>query len=368
MIIDRAFYRETRQTTVVVTVIFLSLYLVISLVGLLSRAASGDFPGRVVFLLLALETIKNVNLILPLTMFVGILLTLGRWYRDNEMTVLGACGVSVTHFVRPAMVFAFWTALIVGLITFYLAPLSAILMDKVQNENTAAYQYGIAPGQFNRSKDGRSIFYVERSGDTPMAQLQDIFASSEQFGKTGVLVARTGYEYTDKKTGAQYLVLNNGTRYQGIPGQADYKILHYRTYALHVEPPQPVAPKVVTIDEVPTPQLVRSHKRADQAEWQWRLAKPLSLFILAPLALAFSFTDGRRGRFASLFSAILAYFAYANLLAIAHAVFQNSASPSPLGLWWVHVLFALLAGYLLWRRARNRPLMPPFWRRWRRLS
>lgn len=355
-IIDHAFYRETRQTTVVVTVIFVSLYLVISLVGLLSRAASGDFPGRAVMLLLALETIKNVNLILPLTMFVGILLTLARWYRDNEMTVLAACGVGLSHFLRPALVVAFWSAVVVSAITFYLAPLSAMLIDKVQGDNVADYQYGVAPGQFNRSKDGRSIFYVGEASRG--GQLGDIFASSEQFGKTGVLVAKTGYEYTDPNTGAQYLVLKNGTRYQGVAGQANFKILHYQTYGLHIEPPQPTPTRVLTIDEVPTSQLLKSKDRADETEWQWRIAKPLSLFVLAPLAVGLAYTDARRGRFANLFVAALIYFAYANLIGIAHAMVQNGAASIAVGLWWVHVVFIAVAAYLLRRRSWNRPLLP----------
>ncbi|MHB1951144.1 MAG: LPS export ABC transporter permease LptF [Acidiferrobacteraceae bacterium] len=356
MIIDRAFYREARQTTVVVTAIFLSLYLVISLVNLLSRAAGGEFPGHAVLILLALETLKNVNLILPLTMFAGVLLTLGRWYRDSEMTVLSACGVSVLHFVRPALVFAFWTSLLVAVITFYLAPMSAMLIDRVQSEKASSYEYGVVAGQFNRSKGGHNIFYVERTGRG--TRLHDIFASSQQFGKAGVLIARTGFEYTDEATGAQYLVLENGLRYQGVPGTGNYKILHYRTYGLHIEPPQPPAARVITIDETPTSVLWRRTDPRDEAEWQWRLAKPLSLFILAPLAIALAYTDTRASRFANLFTAVMVYFFYANMLAIAHAMLSNNALPAAAGLWWVHGLFALLAAYLLWRRVFGRPVIP----------
>ncbi|MHB1942213.1 MAG: LPS export ABC transporter permease LptF [Acidiferrobacteraceae bacterium] len=356
MILDRAFYREARQTTVAVTVIFLSLYLVISLVNLLARAANGDFPAHVVLLLLALETLKNVNLILPLAMFIGVLMTIGRWYRDSEMTVLAACGISPLHFVRPALVFAFWTALVVAMVTFYLVPMSDLLINKVQTQNESVYQYGVVAGQFNRSKGGHSIFYVERNGHG--TRLHGIFASSEQFGKAGVLIAKSGYEYTDSKTGTQYLVLRNGMRYQGIPGQANYKILHYHTYALHIKPPRPAPARVVAIDEVPTSALFSKHTRPYEAEWQWRLAKPLSLFILAPLAIALAYTDVRQGRFANLFIAVLIYFAYANMIMIANAMIVNNALSAQVGLWWVHALFAALTVYLLWRRTGNRPVIP----------
>ena len=104
--------------------------------------------------------------------------------------------------------------------------------------------------------------------------------------------------------------------------------------------------------------LLRSASPRAIAEWQWRLAQPLSLFVLAPLALVFAHTDARRGAFAPLFAAVLAYFAYANLLSIAHALLARGQEPAWLGLWWVHGLFALLAFTLFSRRAAGKTLIP----------
>lgn len=356
MIIERAFYREIVQTGFVVTSVFIVLYVVVTLVGLLAKAAAGKLPTDVIFALLGLQTVKNLSIILPLAMFVGILMTLSRWYRDSEMTVLAACGIGLMNFLRPAWLVAAAFAVIVGLVSFYFAPLATGIIAKIRAENSDAYQAGILPGEFQRSKKDGAIFYVENVDED--GALHNIFAHSPQLGRLGVVVAQSGYHYTDPRTDEHYLVLENGKRYEGIPGKADYRILSYESYAMRVESPAK-QPRGMSLEETPTLELLRSEDATRRAEWQWRLAKPLALIVLAPLALVFAYTDARRGRFANLFTAMALYFLYANLLGFAHALLKQGRIDPAIGLWWVHALMALFAAYLLWRRAHHRPLLPP---------
>ena len=357
VIVHKAFYREVTQTTLLVTLTFLTLYMVVSLVKLLSEAASGEFPAHVVFALLGLELLKNLAMILPLTVFIGLLLTMARWYRDNEITVLAACGVGLTRLLRPTFVWITAVAALIGAVAFYLAPMAALLLHKIKLENTSAYAAGIVPGRFNHTRDGRAIFYVGRVGTS--GRLHNIFVSSAQFGKSGVLIAKRGYEFKNRNTGAHFLVLLNGRRYQGIPGHADYRILRYRTYALRIKRRAfAPTPTNLTRDEVPTLTLLRSSDPRAIAEWQWRLAQPLSLFILAPLALVFAYTDSRKGAFAPLFTAILAYFGYVNLLSISEALLVRGQEAPWLGLWWVHGIFLVLGATLFMRRAGGKTLLP----------
>ena len=355
MIVNRAFYREIVQTGFVVTAVFVVLYVVITLVSLLAKAAAGKLPADVIFALLGLQTVKNLSVILPLAMFVGILMTLSRWYRDSEMTVLAACGIGLMHFLRPAWVIAGVFAIIVGLVSFYFAPLATSVIAKIRAENTDAARAGILPGEFQRSKKDGAIFYVESVDED--GALRNIFAHSPQLGRLGVVVAQSGYHYTDPRTGENYLVLEHGKRYEGVPGRADYRVLSYQTYAMRVESPAQQT-RTIGLDETSSRELWGSDDPVHRAEWQWRLAKPLALIVLAPLALVFAYTDARRGRFANLFTAMLLYFLYANLLGFAHALLKQGRVSADLGLWWVHGLMALFAAYLLWRRAYHRPLLP----------
>ena len=356
LIIDRALMRETFQSSIAVTLIFLVLFLVISLVNGLAKAAVGDVPVAILFTLLALETVKTLALMLPLSVFIGILLAFGRWYRDNEMTVLSACGLGILHFLRPVALLAAGFALVAGFFSFYLEPLASGLIHKAQSSGSSHYQVsGIIPGTFNQVKGG-GFFYVG-SVNRAESSLSDIFVNNEQLGKQGVLVAKTGHYYTDRKTGDQYLVLDNGTRYEGLPGRADYRILQFQTYIVRIVPR--VAPPLPTqIDAMSLGQLLHSRSRSAVSELHWRIAKPVTLFILAFIAVAFAYTNPRRGRYAGLFSAILVYFVYANLLAVGDVLIKSGRVSAAVGLWWVHGIFIVLAVYLLMRRAGNRTLLP----------
>jgi lipopolysaccharide export system permease protein len=173
-----------------------------------------------------------------------------------------------------------------------------------------------------------------------------------------VLVAQSGYHYTDAESGEQYLVLEDGTRYDGIPGRPDYRILSFETYRVRIEVPAARDAPVLGYDARPTLELMSTWDRGAAAEWQSRLAKPLSLFLLAVLALVFSHTNPRRGRFLGLFLAILVYFVYVNLIGVGDAMLKQGRIPSVVGLWWVHLGFAGLAAYFFWRRLNNLPLIP----------
>ncbi|MDH4134539.1 MAG: LptF/LptG family permease, partial [Gammaproteobacteria bacterium] len=87
-IINRALTRELAVTTLGVALVFVALFMVVSLVKILAKAAAGSIPAKFVFAMLGLQTVEVLSLMLPLSFYIGVLLTLGRWYRDNEMTVL----------------------------------------------------------------------------------------------------------------------------------------------------------------------------------------------------------------------------------------------------------------------------------------
>lgn len=378
LIIDRALMREVLQTSMAVTLVFVSLFVVVSLVNVLAQAAMGEVPARIVFMLLGLQTVKMVGFLLPLALFVGILLTLGRWYRESEMTVLAACGIGLAHFVRPTLLLATGFALVAALFSFYLAPMSSSLITKLKSDSSSQYEAGgIMPGVFNDVRNSKGTYYVEHI-DKDQATLSNIFVSTEQSGKEGVLVAKHGHQYTDKESGDQYLQLLDGTRYEGAPGQADYSIFQFERYALRIEPPQARDP-LLRFEAMTTPQILGLESEVNArgeatiprwrqglaAEWHWRLSKPVTLFLLALLALAFSYSHPRHGRYGGLFVAVLMYFVYTILLTFSDAMIKQGRIPLALGMWWVHGVFLALSIYLLVRRNNNQPLipLPAFFRR-----
>ena len=376
-IINRALLRELTTTTLAVAFIFVALFMVVSLVKILAKAAAGSFPAKFIFTMLGLQTVEILGLMLPLAFYIGLLITLGRWYQDNEMTVLAACGVGLTQLLRPVLLIAAGFAVVVTLLAFYLAPIATRLVAQIKQDDSSRYEAAaITPGVFNEIQSGDKVreggvYYVENIG--PGGEMQKVFVATRRLGRQGVVVAKTGREMTDAASGDRFLVLDNGVRYDGAPGQGDYRMIVFERYTIRVELPAPVL-RHTSYHAMSTWQLFAERNRADSAEQHraasaelhWRISKPVALLLLTVFALVFAYTEPRRGRYASLFVAIAAYFVYSNLLGVADAMLKRGRVPEDLGLWWVHGLFLALGVYFFWRRANNLPLLPVpalFWRR-----
>jgi len=366
-IITRALVRELTTSTLAVAFVFVALFMVVSLVKILAKAAAGSFPVTLVFTMLGLQTVEVLSLMLPLAFYVGLILTLSRWYHDNEMTVLNGCGVSLTQLLRPLVKITLAFMCVVLLLSFYLAPVASRFVAQVKQDQGARHQAAaIVPGVFNdvaigeRGRDN-AVYYVEdinRDGE-----MQRVFVAAMQSGRQGVLVARHGREVSDPATGERFLVLDQGARYDGRPGQADYRKLEFERYTLRVELPAPTL-RHTPYHAMPTLQLWRDPSPGAIAEWHWRVSKPLALMVLMLFGIVFSYTHPRRGRYVSLFIAIVAYFVYSNMLGVGDAMLKRGRLPGAVGLWWIHALFLGIGAYLFWLRVRNRPLVPAL--RWPR--
>lgn len=341
--------------------VFLLLFVSVTLVKILSRAVAGDVPANLVLALVGFQSIRVVSVILPLAFYVGVLLALSRWYRDNEMTVLSACGVSLYGFLRPVLLLALAFGASTALFAFYLTPLAERLSDQVRQSQGAQLEpAGIAPGVFNELRKGEGFFYVE-AVDRATGALTDIFVNTVEAGKEGVLVAERGTHFTDARTGDQFLVLIGGTRYEGQPGRGDYRIIEFERYQLRIEP-RAAAPGFVRFGARPSADLLASGEPLARAEWHSRLAKPASLFVLAVFALVFAYVRPRGGRYTGMFVAVLVYFLYLNALNVGEAMIKSGRVPATWGLWWAHGLFLALALAALRQRANNRSLgsLPSF--------
>jgi lipopolysaccharide export system permease protein len=145
--------------------------------------------------------------------------------------------------------------------------------------------------------------------------------------------------------GSRYLILKDGYRYDGTPGQADYREVKYDTYGVLLPKPE-VSSEIDDRDAVPTSQLIGSSDPRMRSELQWRLSIPLLVFVVTLLAVPLSKVNPRQGRFLKLLPAVLLYMAYLALLITARGMLDKGKLPMAFGLWWVHAIF-LAIGLLL---------------------
>lgn len=362
MIIHRAFYREAALATLSIAAVLLVIIVFQGLSVFLGRAAMGQESKDVVMTLLGLQTLRRLDLLLPLALYFGTLLTLSRWYSDSEMTVLAACGVGLTQLLRPVMIFSLVVAAVVALGSFFFTPYASRQTDIVKKESTRAPEIArMTPGVFTEAQGGKRIFYAARLDQA--GDMEDVFMSHLEAGKRAVVVARTGHPFIDGKTGDKFLALRDGRVYSGEPGEAKYQVLRFETFNIRLESKRLDEP-LSTVGGLGNRELLARGDESAMAELHWRLAKPIAVFVLALYALVLAHTDARRGRLSNLFAAILVYLIYSNLLGLGQTLLKKGQISPLVGLWWLHAGMVLVAIYLLYRRASNRPLISlPRWRR-----
>jgi len=349
-VFDRYLLKEVINGWLAVT-LFLWLILVSNrLVRYLGDAVSGDIPGNVIFKLIGLKMVWYLVHVVPFALALGVVLALGRMYRDNEMTVMSACGVGPWRIYKPLLGFGIVLALILAWLSLYVSPEVQAMSFKL--EKLAKQQADLTilgAGRFNELQKGRLTFYAERlSADKQ--NMENLFivlrGKKDQQKLPQLLTARSAYRKVDEETGDSFLVLVDGYRYEGKPGEANYRIMKFREYGVRIDlPGEPEAQKKQ--ESTPSAALIGSSDPKDVAELQWRLAMPVSVIVLLLLAVPLCKSSPRQGRYGKLVVAILLFVVYYNLLATAKYWVGEGAAPAVIGLWWVPVLPVLLTIVLL---------------------
>ena len=361
MIIHRAFIREVLHTCGAVSVILLSIFLLTRLTSFLRQAVDGDIPLNSVFLLLMLKTITYLDILAPLVLYISMLLVIGRWIRDNELTVISACGIGMNQFLKPAMTLCVIIGAMTALVSLYLSPLSTEASRSVVQElRSHAGVAGVVPGVFTETRDGGSVYFVE-SYDNQSGAFGNLFVYHGG-AEDEVLVADSGHTGVDEKTNDDFLILKNGTRYRGTAGVAEYNALDFETYGLRLKQrgrgshklPLKAMPTLSLADGNPD----RVGYAAAIGELHWRVSKVVMLPILMIFALAFSSIAYRKARFPGMLPALLVYFAYSNVLGLGTALIRREVVNPHVALWVVHLVFLGLAVCLLRRRNLNQRLLP----------
>lgn len=348
-IIDFYLFRECAKSWVTVAGVLTVLTLGVGFARFIASAAAGELPGSTVMTIVAFSLLQNLEIILPISLLLAVMLTVGRLCSDNEMAALTAGGYGPRILYRPFLVFALILSLLAGLLSLDLGPGFERRMSILKSRgDVLATLESFEAGRFRTLIDGRAAFYAETS-DVATGEMSDVFirVKSEDQRET-VVIADRALRRSDSEGGRQTLVLWSGWRYEGIPGQGDFRITRFAEHGVHMAPP---ANKVsFGLEEADTLALLDSEDPEATAEFHLRLSVPLSVFLLALLALPLGNLPPRSSRYAKLVIGILAYVVYANMLRLGAVYISDGILPAWLGLWGVHLLFFGVAVFLILRR------------------
>ena len=354
--------------THMVAVSFVLLVIIISgrFVKYLAEAAVGDLAADILLPVMLYRLPGFLELIIPLGLFIGILMSYGRLYVESEMVVLTACGVSPSRLAAYTLAPALVVMVVVAALSLVITPLGAarseaLLKDPESSQGLNA----MAAGRFQTRRSNNTTTYAQAiSADGVMRSVFLSQRSREDDAtiRMTVTVAEEGEVLFDPETGARYLELRNGYRYDGYPGDLDYQVVSFDRFGELIPEPEGGIRTADPVDGRPTQKLLASDNPEDQAALQWRLSIPIMVPIVALMAMCLSRTDHRRGRYVKMAPAFLIYLAYLMLLANARSKIEEGEAVAG-GMLWVHLLFlsvalAMLYGPTLLRRLTD----------WRRTS
>lgn len=356
MILFRYLTREVLLTMSAVAGILLLVIMGSRFIRYFSDAAEGDFPVTILGSLMVFHLPGFMELILPLSFFLGILLAYGQLYMNSEITVMVACGMSPTRLLRVTLLPASVVAVLVGLCSLWLTPAGALQTEATLEEQRSRLDVSVlAPGRFQDFGGGRTAYITDFSSDG--RQMQEVLVHEQarpgaEQPHSYVTRAGSGYQETSVETGSRFLVLENGERYGVTPGLLNAERLTFERYTLRLGLSRD-RQELDSLEYASTLELWNDGSPRAQAQFQWRVGLPLMVFVLALLAQPLSRVNPRQGRFAKLLPAVFLYVAYLSLLLAAVDAIGGGSLPAAIGVWPVHGLFLGLGCLLLWHSQRK---------------
>jgi lipopolysaccharide export system permease protein len=349
--VQRYVLREVVQTWLAVTGVLVAILVTNQLSRVLGQAADNQYGRGVVFDLIALGTVMYLSVIVPVGLLLAMVLTLGRMYHDSEMAALQACGFGPSRLLVPLFCFAAVIAIGLGWLAFVQVPRADSQVQALRQSAMKEAQFGqLDAGRFRAFSGGDAVFYAERVDQEGV--LHNVFVQRESAGRFEVALADTA-TYTKTSSGAMHLVtLFNGRRYEGVPGQDDFRVIEFREHGIPLATPEDVRGSLDP-DTKPTRLLWGSSDPSDIAQLQFRASTPLMALVLTLVAVPLSKLRPRQGRYARVGFAIIVYVVYSNLLSASKIWVEKSDLPPAIGVWWVHAAALALGLYLVMREARK---------------
>jgi lipopolysaccharide export system permease protein len=358
-IVDSYLLRELIANFLGAALILMLIVVGTAVADLLAKIARGRIPADLLFTLIALRSVDALTVLLPLAAFLAVLLAYGRLWRDSEMAVLQSSGLDLGGLARPLVLLVVPTMILLGTISFWLAPAAVRLSQTLLEEaNRSLIIAGLEPGRFIElpGKDGE-IYVGEMSADG--TTFKRMFVETERpekdTGKTriDVITATHGFLYHDADGIGRYLALQDGFRVEGKLGEDDYRLMRFARNDIKLPDNENDDNDTAVKRSAPTSVLLRgSDDPVMRAELHWRLAAPLSTLVLILLALPLSKASPREPRYARLLIAILTWWLFNTGLGLGRSWISQGKLAPAFGFWWVYVPTIAVAAWLIWSSQR----------------
>ena len=348
MLFDSTVRKELARGFGATLVVILTIVLTNALIRSVGQAASGAVAPQDVVLLLGYVTLGQLPALLALSLFVAVVVALGRMYRDSEMIIWFASGVGIGRFVRPVLRTAWPVLLVVAVLVLVVWPwgnrASLELRERYQQRGDLAR---VAPGVFQSSRDGSRVLFVERGG-AEGGDARNVFILTRNDSGEALISAATGR--IERVDGDPVLVLERGERSSEEPASGERLRASFERYQLLAPERAARAAESRPPRSVGTLELLANPTARHQGELAWRLGLLLGAANLLLLGIALAASQPRRPSNWNLLFALLAFVVYYNLINLSQAWVAGGRMGLGTALVALHGgVFALAMALLWWR-------------------
>ena len=298
--------------------------------------------------LISFNMIRDVTLILTLSFFLAIILSISQLYKNSEAIVMNSMGLSDKHFIVFIQPTVLLTFVIIVFLTIYAVPWAKQQKNIMEEETKNASEFSfITEGEFEEFKQGDIVFYASESKtlDTLGEQnLEEIFIYSSNEGKPMIVLASEAKKYIDPRSKSTYLRLKDGIRYQGIPSDENINILNFDLYDLEIISGELQKSLAIytKIEGKSTLDLIKEGGSYANAELQWRLSQPIMVLVLSVFGVFLGKNSPRSGKGVNLLIGIIVFMLYNNGLLVAKRAIELGQINLLTGFLGVHLLVLML--------------------------
>jgi len=363
MLFHSTLRRELARSFGATLVVLFTIVLTMLLIRTLGLASKGSVNPEEIMLVLGYTVLGRMPTVLTLALFMAIVFTLSRWYRDSEMIIWHASGRSLGSFIGPVMRFAWPVLLVVTLMVVFVWPWANQQTEDLRGRfERRGDLERVAPGQFQESSNGQRVFFIDKDTADGTVGRNVFISSREDDGTQTITSARAGrIEWVGNQ---QMLLLENGQRLEWSAGGQDLKVSEFGEYSTVITRASGLGSSEPGLKARPTWRLISEPTRAHLAELGWRVGMALTAFNFVLIALATTTGNPRAGRGGNLFFTLFAFVFYYNLLNLG----QSWMASGLVGLWpfmlGLHGGVGTLA--LLWLAKRHHNFSLRSWLRSRR--
>lgn len=354
-ILDRYLLRELAQTVGAAVVVLTVIVAGTAFAGVLQQVAKGSFPASVMFQVLGLRTLAQLTNMLPLASMIGLLMALGRMYRESEMHVLMSSGMGPVGLIRPTSILAVVLVLLSAVVALWVGPWATATSDNlVTVANRSVIAAGLDAGRFTELPGKGGIVFTDTLSQDG-SKLGRSFVSTQRPTKGGpdhvkVVTGDSGELYQESNGSNRFIAFHTGWQYDIPLGADNWRRMQYVRNDSSLSSVTDDDDNDDLAASMTTLQLLHTDTPDARAELAWRTNVPALTLVMLMLALPLSRQSPREPRYGRLMLAMASFYFYYTLLALGRAQIDKGHWHHATAMWLLHVVMMSIAGWLWWKQ------------------